>query len=384
MPVEQLTDLTLTDLVEMGKAKRAPNPDRERKIGLYLDIFESALSGDRRGRFALQEAMSTAEFPGIFGDILDRAVYARFTEWVPPFERFMATGTFADLTRDKMRRQQRGGNGALSEVGEGGLYPIRGVEFEEFAWKGAKYGADFAVTMETLLADDLNEFRNLPNVLASAARVSEGLFATRLYVDANGPHASLYTAPNGNLGSLPLTIEGLEAGITAMSLLRDPAEPDIPIYNRPRYLVVPPALEIQARKILASQTVAYAATAAAAVPLTTTNVVNQYGIELVVDPNIPVIATSNGDTSWFLFSDPQSGPLGPGLAAVEFDRLRGMERPVLLQKRGQFSAIGGGPDPRGELDEVDSLTYRVMHAFGGSRLFWQATYASTGNPGSGS
>lgn len=377
--------MTTTVLDSLSEFDRRPVSEaREQRINRWLDMYEAKIAGNYEAGLRLaKEAHSTPEFPAIFGDILDRAVIARFTAWTPPFERFMRIGTFSDLTRDKLRRQQRGGNDELSEVGELSPYPARGVDFAEFQWKGAKFGADFSISWEAMLADNLGEFRNFPELLASAARISEGKFATRLYVDANGPHASLYTVGNGNVGTAPLTIESLQAGVTAMQQLRDPGNEDIPIYNRPRYLVVPPALELVARAIVQSQGVTYAATANAATPLVTTNIVSQLGLEVIVDPNIPVIANNaNGDTSWFLFSDPNAGPLGPGLAAVEFDRLQGMEQPLVLQKRGEFVRVGGGDDPRGDLDVIDGATYRVVHAFGGARLFPQATYGSTGAGGS--
>jgi hypothetical protein len=343
----------------------------------YVDVIQQARVGDRRASLWLSEAITTAEFPVIMGNILDIAVYDRFSIWLPPFERYIRTGTFNDLTRNKRRRQWFGGEEPLSEVGELGPYPIRGMDYRTFEWIGAKYGADFAISWESMLADSLDEFMRLPDVLASAARVSEAQFATRLYVDASGPHSTLYTVGQGNRGTAALTINSLSAAVTAMSVFQFPA--GVPIFNRPRYLVVPPALELQARAIVKSSMVTYAATAGTAVPLITVNPTSELGLEVIVDPNIPLVAAGAlGNTSWFLFSEPNAGPLGPGIAAAQFDRLRGMERPLLLQRRAEFSSIGGGNDPRGELDERDATTYRVVHAFGGAQLFYQATYGSTG------
>lgn len=377
-----LTSLQEFDAAVNRRYASGRSEAREARVATLLDIFNEAIEGNQRGVYRLREAITTAEFPSLFGDILDRAVMARFTAWVPPFQRFVQIGDFTDLTRNKVRRQQRGGNEELSEVGEMSPYPTRGVDFAEYEWSGKKYGADFSISWESMLADNLGELRNFPALLASAARISEGMFVTRLYVDANGPHTSFYTVGNGNVGTAPLSITALEAAFTAMAQFRDPGNADVPILNRPKYLVVPPALEITARGILESPTVAYAATAGSATPLPTVNIAGRLGLELIVDPNIPVIASStNGDTSWFLFSEPNAGPLGPGLAALEFDRLRGFTAPLLLQKRAEFTSVGGGDDPRGPLDALDASTYRVVHAFGGARLIPQATYGSTGAGG---
>lgn len=373
----------LLDLREFDEGRRIREARQRRleaKTVQYVGVIREAMEGNRRALLWLQEAITTDDFPSVFGNVLDIAVYERFTAWVPPFERFVRVGDFTDLTRTKLRRQWRGGGDELGEVGELGPYPERGPSKVDFTWAGKKYGSDYSISWESMLADSLRELQDFPNVLAAAARYSEGLFVTRLYVGASGPNSSLYSVGQGNLGTAKLDITALSAALTAMAVMRDPSNANIPIFNRPRYLVVPPALEIVARQIVNSTMVSYAATAGTAIPLPTINPISQFGIEVIVDPNIPIVASSaNGNTSWFLFADPNAGPLGPGMAALEFDRLRGMTAPLLLQKRGEFMSIGGGNDPRGELDSRDAATYRVVHAFGGARLFYQATYASDGS-----
>lgn len=362
----------------VARESRAEALNADARFAQMTDIVLEAMYGNTRravGRF--REAITTAELGTYFGDVIDRVVLARYQQWIPEFRRYVKTGTFSDLTRNNRQVQFGGGDEILGRVGQGGPYPVRGVTPREFAWGGYKYGADFRIFWETMLADDLNGLRDLPDVLASAARATEAKFATELFVDANGPHASLFTVGNGNKGTAALSITSLQAGITAMAEMRDPVSGN-PLMNRARYLVVPPSLEITAREIVESATVTYAATAGAAVPLATANIVSKLGLEVLVNPWIPLIATVNPD-SWFLFAEPNAGPLGPGLAAVEFDTLRGMDRPLLLQERASHQLPGGGADPRGELNAVDTGSYRVIHCMGGSRLFPQAAYGSDGS-----
>jgi hypothetical protein len=370
----------ISNLITRQKA-RQQNRAYQMKVLEAAQIFEKAVDHPY-GHVILKEALKVSDFPTYFGDVLDRMVLARFSEWIPPFQTFMRQGTFRDLTRTSRKTQFRGGSEALGQVGELGPYPERGVESTQFEWRGAKYGADFRISWETLLADDLGGLRDLPGVLASAARVSEAQFAASLYVGTAGPHSTLFNGGNGNVvtGNPPLSITALKQAHTLMRKMTDPATGN-PMANGPRYLVVPPALELTAMEILGATNVVYAPTGATTTPLQlpSINPIPSLGLTLVVDPYIPVIATSNEDTTWFLFADPNSGPLGPGLAAVEFDRLVGMSAPLLLQKRSDFTTIGGGADPRGPLDELDSVTYRVVHAFGGGQLFPQAAVASNGS-----
>jgi hypothetical protein len=346
----------------------------ERRVGTAVEIVFEGMHGGYRGLARFREALGTGDFPTYFGDVIDRLVLARFTEWVPPFERYIKIGSFSDLTRNRRQTQFGGGNQLLGQVGQFGPYPSRGTTSHDYEWRGAKYGADMGISWETMLADDLNGLRDLPNVLASAARSTEAQFAASLYLDSNGPHASLYTVGFGNKGTAALSLAAVAGGVAAMSGVTDP-DSDVPIFNRPRFLIVAPEDEITARGIVESLSVTYAATAGAATPLVTANIISKLGLEVLVDPWIPLIATGKPN-SWFLFAEPNAGPLGPGLAAAEFDRLRGMERPLLLQERARFQAVGGGADPRGELNDVDVANFRVVHAMGGGRLFPQATYGS--------
>lgn len=143
-----------------------------------------------------------------------------------------------------------------------------------------------------------------------------------------------------------------------------------PIMNRPKYLVVGPALEFTARQILTSATKMWVmSTVAPTVPYPTTNVISQYGLQLIIDPYIPVFAGAN-IRSWFLFADPAD------IAAMECDYLVGHERPEICMKASDKVNIGGGDIGPMEGDfATDNVFYRVRDVFGCNKLEWRATYA---------
>jgi hypothetical protein len=142
---------------------------------------------------------------------------------------------------------------------------------------------------------------------------------------------------------------------------------------RPKFLVVPPALELTAKSILTSTTVAYAATAATAVPLPTNNVLTQSGLQLRVNEWLPYIDTTHGDTAWYLFADPNYG------AAVEVGYLRGNETPEVCMKASNKMLIGGGAGGAMSGDfETDNIAYRVRDVIGGTPLDPRFTYLQSG------
>ena len=106
----------------------------------------------------------------------------------------------------------------------------------------------------------------------------------------------------------------------------------------------------------------------------TTNVVSNYGLELVIDPYITTIDVANGNPlsavgAWYLFSNPME------LAALEAAHLRGHERPEIAMKSSDKVTVGGGAlNPMSGDFATDNVFYRVRVIFGGVTEDWRAFY----------
>jgi len=222
--------------------------------------------------------------------------------------------------------------------------------------------------------------KDTPERFARAAIRTEHRLATNRYAnDYDGvSHANagcLYSdggvAPDQvNATDALLTIASLEAGLEAMAGFHD-ANTE-PIMNRAKSLVVPPALEMTARQILTSAVKMWTENAAGAGPRAypMTNVVSQMGLTLIVDPYLPIMDTSDGNTAWYLFADPRD------ISALEFAHLRGHERPEICMKASDKVTVGGGSiSPMSGDFATDNVLYRVRLICGVTRLDWRATYA---------
>jgi hypothetical protein len=237
-----------------------------------------------------------------------------------------------------------------------------------------------------MVNDDLDAFRTIPDRLARAARRSEDKFATSLFVDANGPHASLYTAGNKNIINAtnagasfaainpPLSVNALQQAMVVLSNMKD-ADGE-PIVIDAVELVVPPALEVVAQNILNAtvlRTVAKGGDTGGELEVANWM---RHKVRLSVGSYIPAIATTNGNTSWWLFANPSTGR-----PALEMGFLRGFEQPALYERAPNARRIGGGDVM--EAFEDDSVAWRVRHVFGGTRLTStggaKATVASNGS-----
>jgi len=305
--------------------------------------------------------------------VLDRQVLAAYKGVDPVWKQFVKMGTVPRIFPQVggYRFAITGGDQVLAEVAEKGEYLASERDEARYAVSVKKYGRQFDISWEAMINDDLGALKDTPERFARAAVRTEHRLVSSIYVGDVVAGTGLYTAGQGNVGALPLTIGNLETTVEAMAATVDGNGE--PIMNRPKYLVVGPAMEFTARQILTSATKMWltgtaqtALAPSAALPMT--NVISQYGLQLVIDPYIPVFAPADV-LSWFLFADPKD------IAAMECDHLAGHERPEICMKASDKVNVGGGDlSPMTGDFATDNVFYRVRLVFGCNRLDWRATY----------
>ncbi len=343
-------------------------------------ITETRLPAYRR-EYLLREALTTSDFPYLFGDILDRSMLAMYETVPAEWRKYMKRKVNRDFRTARMYATY-GGDTILEEVAEKGEYLASSRDELYYEMQLKKFGRQFDISWEALVNDDLGALTDTPQRFAMAAANTEHYRAVLAYCNDIGAHVegvggNLYE--NGvNAGTDPLTIGALEDAVAEMRQFRSLS--GMPILNRPRYLVVPPALEFTARQILTSTNKMWLATGdtdAVVGPYPTTNVIANYGLELIVDDFLPycheVLNSGLGDTAWYLFADPAN------IGAVGYGQLAGHERPEICMKASDKVAVGGGlMDPMSGDFATDNVFYRVRLVFNTAKLDWRATWMSTG------
>lgn len=363
-----------------GFNKIRGSPVQESALAATVDLIVNKDHLSKRMHEArLEEAITTSDFPYLFGQVIDRQLLANYKAVYADWRSYVRMSTVPDFNTVR-REKLHGSDNHLDEVPEKGEYqPVKPVNCR-YTYNVKKYGRQFDISWESILNDSLGAFNDIPTRFATAALRSEARFVTGLYAGSGGDgNSSLYGATITdcgqaitNLGVLPLTIQNLETTMALMAAQLDPKGE--PIGIMPKHLVVPPALEFTARSILTSTTKMYLDVAAAtAIPMPTTNVIPQMGLQLHVDPFLPIIDTTHGNTAWYLFADPSQG------AALEFAYLRGYESPEVVMKASDKVSVGGGiSSPFSGDFATDNIMYRVRHVFGGAPLDPRFTYLQSG------
>lgn len=369
----------------IGTRSRKKGPRYQEMLVEAAKLVADVYTGRRKMHY-LQEAMTTSDFPYLFGDILDRQILASYREWPAVWANYCKRGRVRDF-RTVKRFGVYGADQVLGAVvGQKGEYPYEEInEDTPYTYVVGKYGRKIRFSWETMINDDLDALKDQPERLGRAARRSEQKFVTQLHVDANGPHASLYTAGNKNQvitangaasNNPPLSVAALQDGMTVMSKQKD--QNGEPIVIDMFELVVPPALSVKADNYLNALELHIKENKAAG--SSEQDVVTLNWMKAVfnkrVDPYIPIVAsTANGDTSWFLFANPNNGR-----PALELGFLIGHEEPEIFMKTPNQVPVGGGGEDamNGDFDS-DAIENKLRHVFGGTRMDPKMTVASNGS-----
>ena len=274
--------------------------------------FIGTVFDGRRPMWQLREALSTDDFPLLFGDTIDRMLLAKFKTITPEWQKYMKVSNTIRDFRDVKRFRASIGAGMTDFVGQGGDYRSDAPSESHYAFHVEKYGRRRDILWEVLQNDDLGALQDVPGDLAKQAANREAYFASSQYV-ANTTLFGNHTV-NGTVYSNHLTTElngeSLAAAIGTMGGFPWDAADGTPIINDPMYLVVGTReMQFKAEQILNSVLVAYTGqTDKGNLPTSTILPVEiRNRMQIVLDPFMRMSDPTNYKTSWYLFCDPADG-----------------------------------------------------------------------------
>lgn len=201
--------------------------------------------------------VDSSTMAGLVANALNKALVNEFQEYPRWWEPIVLQQDFASLQTVKWITL--GGIGELPTVAEGAAY-------SELTWDDASESAAFVkkggylgLTIEAIDKDDTGRLRAAPRALAQAAwltlsKAVAGIFTAN---SGAGPTLSdstaLFHASHNNLGSAALSWTSYVAARTAMRKQTELNSGErLGALTAPRYLLVPPDLEITALQTLAS------------------------------------------------------------------------------------------------------------------------------------
>ena len=375
--------------IALGTGAHTRNPDYMRRLREAADLIADVYQG-RRHPIVLREAMTTSDFPLLFGDVLERQLLGKYAETPSTIGNYITMRTVRDF-RNVSNFTVDGAETVLPPVGQREEYPMESLTEGRYQYKVNKYGKVIPFSWETMINDDLDALKDIPDRFGKAARRSEEKFGTGLFMTSAGPDSTFFSNTNKNIvnttngastNNPPLSIAALQDAMVVLSKQVD-AGGD-PIVIDMVDLVVPPALEIVARNILNAVQLEVNTNGG-----NLTGLANSSGLEqrlivanwmsnrlrLNVNYYAPIINTTNGNTAWYLFAS-----TGSSRPALVMAHLRGHEQPELFMKSPNAVRIGGGEvNPMDGDFDTDSLEYKIRHVFGGTQMDPKGAVSSEGD-----
>lgn len=346
----------------------------EAKLTEALRLIRNDRSMSRYAhQHALHEAITTSDFPTLFGVLVQQDMLAKYQITVAEWRAYCKRGTLPNFniaTKHKVYGQDE----LLPQVAEKAPYLAVQSGTGHYHGQLAKYGRMFDISWESVINDSMGAFADIADRFSNAVIRTEARHVTELFASAAGPNVGLYGAPIAdvdgqnvtNLGVLPLTPNNISATLALMAAQTDPNGE--PISVRGVHLVCPLTLEDTA--IAATQS-PLLQQIAGAVALPVMNVIAKKGIQVHPDPFLQVVdATATDDTTWYMFAEPSQG------AAIEMDYFAGAEQPEICMKASDKVSMGGGSISPFDGDfDSDNVKYRVRCVHAGWRLDPRYTYA---------
>lgn len=301
------------------------------KHGLFraaLMEYDRERAASRTNR-ALREAMVTADLPILLAGGVDlhfRTAYNMISEnWRACFP---ANTDFVNFREQKFANLTDLQTNSAAGTSENGLLPVvperhayneatLGEEYEVATMK--TYGATFFMTRQMLMNDDKGALREVPQALGIAARRTRNYLVAQVlegtYTCKDG--VALFDAStHGNYTSAgtALTLLNLEAEVQKFLLQASPSGRALRV--RPKFLIIPPDLEVTAMTILGD-----AANTLLATALGSTSAAALRGAGNALNFITPVVLEELTDTNdWYLAADPAIMPTieaAPGFAGTE-------------------------------------------------------------------
>jgi len=288
---------------------------------------------------------TTSDFPIILGDTVGRTLRDAY-QTAPSGIRRLGRQTTAKDFRS-INKLMLGEAPMLEKLNEHGEIKAGTMTEAKEAYKVETWARKIGITRQVLVNDDLGAFSDLARRMGQAAAETEA----RVLVDllesnsGNGPKMDdtkvLFHADHGNKAGTSAVISDTTLSAARLALRTQKGLSGEPIRVTPKYMLVPPALETEAEKWLATVAAAKAAD------------VNPFSgsLSLVIEPRLA------SATRWYITADPSE------IDGLEFAYLAGGEGPQVESKSGW---------------DVDGVEIRVILDYGAGFVDHRGWYANAG------
>ena len=331
-PAPGANELRGYSMIEMARESLRRECDTKANFGDNMEMARAAIN-------------STSTFPAIMSNLANKSVMTGFNEAETTYQIWAGKGSNRDFKEAARVALSEAGN--LELVPEGGQFQQDFLGEASARTKVATYGKLFSLTRQAIINDDLGLFSKIATKYGSAAK---RLVNKMVYAQLTGnvkmqDNVALFDSKHGNVAGTgeALSVKAIAKAITAMRRQKG-ITGEATLNITPKYLVVPPELEVTAYQIVNST---------AAVDGVNSGVVNPYKGRFIVVAD----AELTDPDAWYLVADATQHD------TIEVTYLNGVETPRLETRQGF---------------DVDGIEYKVAFDCGVSALDFRGLYKNAG------
>ena len=202
--------------------------------------------------------VTTSTMANLTADLLNKRVMAEFQnypQWWAPIVNIEDFNSLQDAKWIVL-----GGVGELPTVAEGAAYTELTWDDQKESDSFVKKGGYLGLTIEAIDKDDTGRLRAAPRALAQAAWLTLSKSISNIFTSNSGvgptlsDSLALFHSTHGNLGTSALSVSSYAAARTAMRKMTEVNSSErLGALTAPKFLLVPPDLEITALQVLASE-----------------------------------------------------------------------------------------------------------------------------------
>lgn len=366
-----------TDPVFMREALRPHN-----------EILFEALCRQYPGLYpaTARETITTSDFTLLTTDVLQRTMLGRFQLMSPVYRKLARVEPNLIDFRSVYRNMVNGGNSIYTKVAQSAPHTKQTISVAEASYRPYKYlSGSLPISFEASMNDFMNMFRFVPEALVEGGVQTIEKTFTEMLLDADGPHASLFTSGNANIinqtngasaDNPPFSIGALGDALKVLRRMRDTAGNPLNMSGRVILWYVE-ALHNSVMNVLNQTSVQLLENGGSSNQQVFTSNWIAKNIEPVMVPwASQVVSTgSRENTTWGLMLDPASQPR----PAIELGFLSGWEAPQLLQRAGNTLRGNSVDENLGDFDNMQGREFKGMVVFGGAYISGQTVVGSNGS-----
>lgn len=292
----------------------------------------------------VKRAWATTDYPLLLTSTVERTLRKVYDGYVEEWKHIARKETVTDF-REKTGIKVDGAV-TFEEIPEDGEYrETRVLQYDTAGVQVKKYGRKFSISDRAIINDDLGVFQYIPRMMAVGAQVMRSeLVWDMIRKNAKAPDGkNMFHADHKNLAQTGGAIgeSTLSAARIAMRRQKSPAGHLLGI--RPKYLLVPPELEVTAQKMVSS------------IWATKDSDVNVFANSLEVMVSDALIDPK----AWYLVADPKSS-ICDGLVYANLSGEEGLK----VQSRINW--------------DTDALEIKGSQVFGVAVWGWEGWYKNPG------